>query len=241
MLSKNQIKLICSLHQKKFRDAHKLFIVEGKKMVFELANSHTQLLQQIVVSEHFSESNLDSLLIPPEIVDEKTFKKLSELMHPQGILAIFKQPNYALNEFDFALALDGIQDPGNMGTILRTCDWFGIKHVICSKDCVDIFNPKAVQASMGSVLRVSVAYKNLLSLLKAYKKPIYGAVLEGKNIYSTQIQKEGILVMGNEGNGISKEVQSLLTHQLKIPQWGGGESLNVSTATAIMISEFARR
>lgn len=240
MLSKNQIKLICSLQQKKCRDSHQLFIVEGKKMVFELMQSHPHLLKQVVLTSEFSSLENTTFPVQASVVEDVVFKKMSNLIHPQGILAVFEQAQTVLQKVDFALVLDGVQDPGNMGTILRLADWFGVKQVICSKDCVDIFNSKVVQASMGSVLRVNVVYEDLIPLLKASKKAIYGAVLGGENIYKTPIKKEGFLVMGNEGNGISNEVQAILTNQLMIPQFGEGESLNVSMATAILLSEFSR-
>jgi TrmH family RNA methyltransferase len=240
MLSKSQIKLISSLHQKKCRDFNQLFMVEGKRMVFELMESHTDYLQQIVISETFARENKTDYPFEPEIVDTNTFKKISHLVQPQGVLAIFKQPELTYRVSDFVLVLDGVQDPGNMGTILRLADWFGVEQVICSKDCVDIFNTKVVQASMGSIFRVRVAYLDLAEFMQNNQLPVFGALLNGENIYKKQLQRKGLLVMGSEGNGISKEIQTYVKEALFIPQFGGGESLNVSMATAILLSEFSR-
>lgn len=240
MLSKGQIKLISSLHQKKCRDLSQLFVVEGKRMVFELMETHASHLQQIIISDVFARENKIEYPIEPEIVDATTFKKITHLVQPQGILAVFKQPELTYKATDFALVLDGVQDPGNMGTILRLADWFGVEQVICSKDCVDIFNTKVVQASMGSIFRVRVVYLDLVEFMQNNQLPVFGALLNGENIYKKQLQRKGLLVMGSEGNGISKEIQTFVKEALFIPQFGGGESLNVSMATAILLSEFSR-
>jgi TrmH family RNA methyltransferase len=171
--------------------------------------------------------------------------KISCLKTPQGVLALVYIPaaknlNYNLLKNKFSLALDGVQDPGNMGTILRTADWFGIEHLICSEDTVDVYNPKVVQATMGSLSRVEVHYTSLNQTLPALKLPVFGALLNGENIYNTNFGNEGVLIMGNEGNGIRPETQPIINTPVTIPQAGKAESLNVAMATAIFCSEICR-
>lgn len=240
MLSKNQIKFIRSLQQKKQRDLHKRFVVEGRRSVTELLESHSDYLDLLVVTTTYLDQNNVSKSVPFEITDEITFSKLTKSITPQGILAVFKQPELHYSEQSFMLFLDGIQDPGNMGTIIRLADWFGVKQVVCSNDCVELFNPKVVQSSMGAVFRVPVVYHPLEDLLTRTSLPVYGALLEGESVYQQPLDFHGILVMGNEGNGISPAVFPYITKPVLIPRFGGGESLNVSTATGILLSEFRR-
>lgn len=225
MLTNAQKKLIRSLEQKKYRDRHGLFVVEGPKAVREFMK-----YQQ------------------PEILltDIEEIKQVSFLKHPQEMLAVFKTitPS-ALNE-GLQIALDGVQDPGNLGTIIRIADWFGIKQIVCSKDTADAYNPKTVQATMGSLARINIIYvESLGEWLQSLPEgtPIYGTLLDGENIYEQTLSQEGVIVMGNEGNGISEEVRKLVTHKLLIPSFSDGdtaESLNVAIATAITCSEFRR-
>lgn len=240
MLSKNQIKFIRSLQQKKQRTLHEQFVVEGSRMVLELIDSHRSYLEQVVATQSYLEKNHFPQDITVEITDEQTFSKLTKSIQSQGILAVFKQPRLFFEPADFMLFLDNIQDPGNMGTILRLADWFGVQQVVCSHDCVDVFNPKVVQSSMGSIFRVPICYANLEELLFSSKLPVYGALLEGGSVYAQNLSATGILIMGNEGNGISASVQQYITNKLFIPCFGGGESLNVAMATSILLSEFRR-
>lgn len=240
MLSKNQIKFIRSLQQKKQRMLHKQFVIEGSRMVLELIDSHRSFLTYVVVTSSFIEKHSLSQHVPVVVTDEETFSKLTTSIQPQGILAVFRQPELTYKASNFMLFLDNIQDPGNMGTIIRLADWFGIEQIVCSPDCVDVFNPKVVQSSMGSIFRVPMVYAQLEELLASTKLPVYGAMLDGDSIYEQQLSATGIIVMGNEGNGIRPTVEHYLSNKILIPRFGGGESLNVSTATGILLSEFRR-
>lgn len=240
MLSKSQIKNINSLQQKKHREKLGLFVVEGVKSVREFIDANFTL-DNLFYTDGFNEfkNNPNSIL-----VSESELKKISNLKNPNQVLAVFKisQQNQVLAS-NLILVLDGIQDPGNLGTIIRLCDWYGIKKIICSTDTVDCFNPKVVQATMGSLSRVVMEYLDLNTYLSKTKLPIYVSLLEGKNIYKTALPKKGIIVMGNEGKGISSQVIHLATHQIHIPHFGDlqqTESLNVASATAIILSEFCR-
>lgn len=239
MLSKNQIKLINSLKQKKYRKQHNMFVVEGLKGIRELLESGLEL-HDLYTTESFD------LGIPSEIlISETDLKRISFLTSPNKALALFKIPKpKAIQEKDLIVALDTINDPGNLGTIIRLCDWFGIQDLVCSHDTVDCFNPKVIQATMGSITRVNISYTDLSHFLNKSSMPIYGASMEGENIYHKQDLKAGILVMGNEANGISKSIETFINEKISIPGFGAlqlTESLNVATATAILISEFKRR
>ncbi|MCW2118663.1 TrmH family RNA methyltransferase [Flavobacterium sp. 7A] len=240
MVSKNQIKLITSLQQKKYRIAHQMFIAEGVKGVQELLNSNFDLVHLYTTKNDFS----DVSVINKTITDEADLKKISALATPNSCLAIFKMPEeQPIVESGLILALDAIRDPGNMGTILRLCDWFGVKQLLCSTETVDIYNPKVVQATMGSISRVNVNYVDLNTYLKQSTKAIFGTFMDSNSIYKTSLPQEGIIVMGNEANGISSEIEKIVTNRLTIPRYGDlqqTESLNVATATAIILSEFRR-
>lgn len=173
-------------------------------------------------------------------IEEHELGQISALKHPQKQIAVCNYLKISNEVPDFYIALDTIQDPGNLGTILRLASWFGIEHIIVSKETVNIYNPKVVQASMGAVFNVNVEYLDLEIIFKTTDLPIYGALLEGENIYATEKERKGILVMGNEGNGISEELLPYITHPINIPRFGKGESLNVAMATAIFLSEFSR-
>jgi len=240
MVSKNQIKLITSLQQKKYRFANQLFFAEGIKVVQELLESNFELDYLYTTQNDFEEvSNAKKA-----IINESDLKKISALATPNTCLALFKIPTEKkINESGLILALDSIRDPGNLGTILRLCDWFGIGQLICSKDAVDIYNPKVVQATMGSIARVNVNYIDLVSFIGQTKLPVFGTFMDGKNIYKSVLPQEGIIIMGNEANGISPEIEKLVQYKLAIPRFGNlqkTESLNVATATAIVLSEFRR-
>lgn len=239
MISKNQIKHIRSLEHKKFRDQYGVFVAEGPKVVNDL-KGHFELV---------------------ELFEGEDADKVSFLDTPQHLLAIFKKRDSgtALQSYfaamkrqqpTLSLALDNVQNPGNLGTIIRLADWFGIEHIFCSPGCADIYNPKVVQATMGALARVQIHEVNLPQFMTEVQEagtdfPIYGTFLDGENIYNTSLKPHGLIVMGNEGHGISAEVAKLVTHRLLIPNYPQGretsESLNVAIATAIVCSEFRRR
>lgn len=241
MLSKNQIKLISSLQQKKYRFAHQLFFAEGAKVIQELVKSNFELEHLYTTKEDFKEVSPNKITL----ITENELNKISALSTPNTCLAVFKIPlESKITESGLVLALDSVRDPGNMGTILRLCDWFGIEQLVCSKETVDIYNPKVVQATMGSITRVNVNYVDLVSFLEKTKLPIFGTFMDSNNIYKTALPQEGIIVMGNEANGISESIEKLVTKRITIPRFGGlqiTESLNVATATAVILSEFRRQ
>ncbi len=249
VISKSKIKLIASLSQKKFRDETGLFVAEGTKLVIDLAPSFPCLML-ISTAQWLTENKS---ITADEIieVDLDELQKISNQKSPQGVMAVFRQPTYAYNLAELnqklCLALDDVQDPGNLGTILRIADWFGITEVFCSERTADAFSPKAVQATMGALARVKVHTVNLPDFLQscAGKLPIYGTFMDGENIYSKTLTQHGIIVMGNEGNGISPTIEKLVTEKLLIPNYPSGqatsESLNVGVATAVVCGEFRRR
>ena len=241
MVSKSQIKLITSLGQKKARTKNRLFIVEGIKGISEILASNYELDSLYTTKEIF---DLPASKI--NMVNEADLKKISNLKTPQTAVALFKIPDVkSLDLNGLIIALDGVRDPGNLGTIIRLCDWFGVKTLLCSKDTVDCYNPKVVQASMGSITRVQVVYLDLPTVIKDNPEiPIMGTFLEGENLYETNSPSNVILVLGNEANGISKELEQLVSIKLNIPHFGDSqktESLNVATATAVFLGEFRRR
>ena len=251
MVSKNQIKLIRQLEQKKFRRRDGLFVAEGPKVVGDLLRAGFQPTAVYATEEWggaeavFSagDSNVsDSIML----VSDDELRKLSFLQHPQQVLALFPIPESTreVSVHGLCLALDGVQDPGNLGTIIRIADWFGISTIFCSEGTADAWNPKVVQATMGSIARVNIIYTNLARLIDSAQVPVYGTVLDGEDIYTQPLSSEGLIVMGNEGNGISPDIRSRITHRLLIPTFHTGdtaESLNVAIATAITCSEFRRR
>tara|TARA_R110002110_G_scaffold239492_2_gene455429 strand:+ start:582 stop:1301 length:720 start_codon:yes stop_codon:yes gene_type:complete len=238
MLSKSQIKIITSLKQKKYRQQHGFFVVEGVKTIKELLQSNLEL-QKLYTTESFNIDAKDEV-----IISNSDLKRISFLTTPNKAMAIFKIPEpKPIDKSGLIVALDAIRDPGNLGTIIRLCDWFGVKELICSKETADCFNPKVIQATMGSIIRVNISYVDLVTFLKGSETPIFGAFMEGENVYHKTLPKKGILVMGNEANGVSKEVEAVITENISIPRFGdlqATESLNVATATAILLSEFRR-
>ncbi|WP_310556040.1 RNA methyltransferase [Flavobacterium sp.] len=240
MVSKNQIKLITSLIQKKYRKQHQLFIAEGAKVIEELLQSNFQL-EHIYQTKPMFEAVSDA---KKALVSESDLKKITALTTPNDCLAVFKIPQEKhIDATGLILALDDIRDPGNLGTIIRLCDWFGITQIICSEQTVDIYNPKVIQATMGSISRVAIRYVNLEKYLSETTMTIFGTFMEGENVYKKQFPNKGILVLGNEANGISKEIENLVSKKITIPRFGNlqlTESLNVATATAILLSEFKR-
>ena len=246
MLGKNKIKFIRSLELKKNRQQERLFVAEGPKVIADLLTkikAHTIFSTSSKLKE-FSSKQADNII---EITDSE-LSKISFLQHPQQVLAVFPffPATEATPQNELILALDGVQDPGNLGTIIRIADWFGIKNIVCSEDTVDVYNPKVIQASMGSVAQVSVNYCDLKNFIEniAPKVPVYGTCLDGKNIYNQTLSSKGIIVMGNEGNGVSTAIKQLFTHKLLIPNYhpqSAIDSLNVAIATAITCAEFKRQ
>ena len=237
-LSNNHQKLITSLSQKKYRQKHQLFIAEGVKVVEEFLESSYEV--EILFSTDPYFSFLDCFVQ----VTNQELKKISSLKTPNKVLALFKIPSEKkVNSSGLIVALDTINDPGNLGTIIRLCDWFGVEQLVCSKETVDCYNTKVVQASMGSLTRVSTSYLNLPEYLKTVSIPIYIADMNGVNIHKTKLPASAVLVMGNEANGISDTLKNLISNKISIPRYGDSmqvESLNVATATAILLNEFRR-
>ncbi|MCK5638365.1 MAG: RNA methyltransferase [Flavobacteriaceae bacterium] len=240
MLSKNQIKLINSLKKKKFRLQHKLFIAEGIKVVEELLFSSFKLHKLFCTEDYNNKLNIENL----QTISENELRKISEFGSPNQVLGVFEIPEKEkVKTTGISLILDEINDPGNLGTIIRLCDWFAVDQLVCSINTVDCYNLKVVQASTGSLSRVSIVYTDLKQFLKKEVRPIYGALLEGENVYKTTLSNHAVLVIGNEANGISYETQNFINKPITIPQFGKAqntESLNVATATAILLSEFRR-
>lgn len=242
-ISKAQVKWVRSLHQKKHRDEQGLFVAEGEKCVSELRTAYELVL-----------------LVTQDNATATEIEQMSSLQTPQGVIAVFRRPQEkdeelgavldTIDTHNLVLALDGVQDPGNLGTIIRTCDWFGVHDILCSYTTADCYNPKVVQATMGALARVRVHYVDLPAALTALQQrdiPIYGTLLEGRNMYEAGAivdKTKGVIVMGNEGKGISEQVRSQLAYPLLIPSYPVGEetseSLNVGIATAIVLAEFRR-
>ncbi len=251
MLTKAEVKFIQSLRQKKGREEHNVFVAEGVKMVEELLSSALKV-KQIYSSRNFQHS-IFSNHIEVIRISEKELARISSLVTPNQMLAICEMPDYKLGSLKnrLSLVLDGLQDPGNMGTIIRIADWFGIDDIICSPDTVDVYNPKAVQATMGSIARIRVHYAELKPLLDeaiSAGVKVFGASLEGEDIYTSRLSKKGMIVIGNESKGISEALQASVSDKLRIPSFphtittpGGPESLNAAIATAVICSEFKRR
>lgn len=240
MVSNKQLKLLNQLKQKKYRNEFNLFVAEGIKSVKELIKANFEVYQIFATEAFFNNFHHPKVLQ----ISEADLKKISNLKSPNDVLGIFEIPKKAeLTRKKITLVLDEVNDPGNLGTIIRLCDWFDINDLVCSKNTVDCYNPKVVQASMGSIARVSISYKDLEEYLASEKRPIFGTFLEGQNIYHCNLEKEAVIVMGNEANGISPEITRLIQTKITIPQFGHNlstESLNVATATAIILSEFKR-
>lgn len=247
MVSKSQISFLKSLQQKKYRKEHGLFLVEGLKSVTDFLQSNFYTIKTVYHTPHSASKMLKvSGNIKFQEVSVAELEKISSLNTPQEIIALVEMPERPALQMQqligrFTLVLDGLQDPGNLGTIVRTADWFGISQIICSEDTVDVYNPKVVQATMGSLSRMAVYYTDLLLLLPQIKLPVFGAMLDGQNIYQTDFGKEGLIVLGNEGKGVRPEIQHLIGQNLTIPQRGQAESLNVAIAAAIFCNEISRQ
>lgn len=241
MLPKSRAKYIQSLHHKKFREQYGFFIAEGPKVVAELLKRQPGWVQNIYATEEWLQQQPANVLelIHTRFTQIEKFEleKISALQTPQQVLAVVAMPvtNYEQND-NWILMLDGIQDPGNLGTIIRTAYWFGIYQIVCSPDSADAFSPKVVQASMGSLFGVTVIYKDLVSFLTAYRQPVYGALLQGKNPKELKKPEPGAIIIGNEGKGISQEIIPFINHKITIPGKGDAESLNAAVAAGILMS-----
>jgi len=247
-LSKNRIKYIRSLELKKNRKADKVFLAEGPKLVGDLLG-HFRCCFLIATAEWLSAHKHLSVEDITEVSEEE-LSRASLLKTPQQVLAVFEQPEEAMDASvigrSLCLALDDVQDPGNLGTIIRLADWFGIEHIFCSPNTVDVYNPKTVQATMGGIARVKLHYTSLPELIGSLKDiPVYGTFLDGANMYTQPLSAHGLIVMGNEGNGIGNEVEQLINRKLYIPNYPSeretSESLNVAIATAVVCAEFRRQ
>jgi TrmH family RNA methyltransferase len=249
MLSKNRIKSILSLQNKKFRKELNSFVIEGNKLIDEALKSDFEISTIIATKKWLNSNNIQKEVEIIETTDSE-IKKVSSLSTPQEVVAIVKLPD---TKIDFStlsnklsLVLDNIKDPGNLGTIVRLCDWFGIETIICSSETVDIYNSKTVQATMGSIFRVNTLYTDLSEFIQHFEKNsdfnIYGAFLNGENIYTSNLKKCGLIIMGSESHGISSEVEKFVTKKITIPKFTNSqtESLNVAISAAIICSEFSR-
>ena len=240
MVVKSQIKFIKSLQQKKHRMENSLFVAEGVKTVIELLASRFK-----ADCIYTTDAGLfTSLPVKYEVISESDLRKISGLKAPNKVLGVFHMRRPAPLDFkDWILVLDAVKDPGNLGTIIRLCDWFGILHLVCSKDTVDCYNPKVLQATMGSIGRVNIVYTDIQELLQQAASAVYGAYMDGTPVYEMEWPSSGLLVMGNEAHGISKDLEGVIEKKVGIPQFGEAttESLNVATATAILLSELRRK
>ena len=246
-LSKNKIKLIRSLEQRKFRRETGLFVAEGNKLVTD--NLTSMRCETLIATPQWLTAHPEAKA--PEIIEasREELGKVSFLKTPQEVVGVFRRPSYELRpealRGKLTLVLDTVQDPGNLGTIIRLADWFGIEDIVCSAETADCFAPKTVQATMGAIARVRVHYTDLAAFLSAMEgMPVYGTFLEGDNLYETPLTAEGLIVMGNEGRGISDALRPLITREVHIPSFPPerttSESLNVAIATAIICAEFRR-
>ena len=240
MLSKNQLKHIAGLKQKKQRTANQLFVAEGKKVIQELLKSEIELHHLYTTTDYFEVSDDICTRITP-----KELKRISYLKTPQTALALFRIPKpKPVDLKGLIVALDDVKDPGNLGTIIRLCDWFGVQDIVCSQETVDCYNPKVVQATMGSLARVNITYSDLEILLNFSGLSSMGTFMEGSNIFTTELPAEGIVLFGNESHGISQSLSQLVQKKIGIPRFGSKqltESLNVANALAIVLAEFRRR
>ena len=253
MLSKNEIKFLNALKQKKFRNEHGLFIAEGEKIINDLLKS-TINIRQVYATSEFIQTLPPSNTIEYIEIKSNELERISSLTTANSALAVCEIPNHQLNidslKEQLTLVLDDIKDPGNLGTIIRIADWFGISTIICSEETADAFNPKVVQATMGSIARIKIHYVQLTDFFQKQKEsinlPVYGALLEGENVFSKKLSTNGFVVIGNESRGISIEIQQQLTDKITIPSFsnaqkhGEAESLNAAIATAVICSEFRR-
>lgn len=246
MISKSDVKYIQSLAHKKFREEERLFVVEGVKMVEEMLIEYPEKIFHLYATQPWADrlSQFPALQCPVSVIDVKILNRISQLKTPNEVLALVKIPqqmDIGVVKNGVTVVLDQLQDPGNLGTIIRTCDWFGVTNIVCSTDTVDAFNHKTVQSAKGSLLRLNIKYTDLCAFLSNQEHlPIYAAVLGGRSIHEVSFQQPAILVIGNEANGISNEVIKIATDKITIPKIGKAESLNAAIATAIILSNMVK-
>lgn len=245
MISKSQVKFIKSLQLKKYRKEQQCFVVDGEKGVEEVVNSDFKI-EMLLATALFSERHeklLNSVNTDIFIVSEKQLAQLSSFQTNENVLAVVRQkPNQipTLDQNEFILVLDDIRDPGNLGTIIRTADWFGIRKIVASEHTADYYNPKVVNSTMGSFTRVHFAYADLPTLISQWDANVYGTFMKGKDVHTQSFGKRGVIVIGNEARGISPEIQTLVTHKIAIPGVKGAESLNAAVATGIVLDNWSR-
>lgn len=247
MITKNTVKLVQSLRQAKYRKQHQLFIVEGRKSVEELLRSTYELVGLYATERYQQENDLKDGRV--ETVTEVQMLQMSGLDTPPGVLAVVKIMDKMVDELPdepMSIALDGIANPGNLGTIIRTAEWFGVRNIVCSLDCVELWNPKVIQATMGSVFRVNVVATDLCSYLRAQRqqgKAVYGALLEGEDLFKKSHWDSGVIVIGSESHGIRADILPLITQPITIPRAAGSvtESLNASMAAGIILASWASK
>ncbi|MBA6410034.1 RNA methyltransferase [Pseudoalteromonas sp. 5Ae-yellow] len=242
MISKNQLKLIRQLGQKKYRKQYNQYLVQGEKNVLELLNSPLNAVNIFATNEFINAYQGEYQHANFIEADEETLTKASTLVSNNAAIAIVDMPNAELPKASgLILALDGVSDPGNLGTIIRVADWYGIKHIVTSTDSADAYNPKTISATMGSFVRVSVSQVDLPDYLRSLKLPVYGAFLDGQSVHKTQFTDSGVLLMGSESHGIREQCAKLVSDKITIPAFGGAESLNVAMATGIILDNFKRQ
>ncbi|MDO6526410.1 RNA methyltransferase [Motilimonas sp. 1_MG-2023] len=243
MITKNQIKLINSLAQKKYRKQHGLFIVQGEKNVVELFASNFEI-HQVFATESFLDKYQAHLTTTHFVAaTSEELAKAGTFSSNNTAIALVKTRQLALpdnNLNELVLALDGVSDPGNLGTLIRLADWYGIKQIVASEDCADVYNPKVISATMGSFCRINVVNTDLVAYLSQQTVPIYGAFLEGENIHQAALSQQGVILLGSESHGIRGSVSNLVSHKITIPSFGLAESLNVAMAGAIILDNFKR-
>ena len=245
MISKNQIKFIKQLELKKYRQREGLFVAEGPKVVGDLMTRYRPTA--VYATDDYTPPSAAEV----QRISDDELRKVSFLQHPQQVVALFPLPSHqmlpsSVSTTELTLALDGVQDPGNLGTIIRIADWFGINRIVCSEETADAWNPKVVQATMGSIARVDISYMDLPAWIDQQPEgtPVYGTLLDGDDIYAQELSEGGVIIMGNEGKGLTEKVRRRVTRRLLIPSYrkdDTAESLNVAIATAIVCSEFRRR
>ncbi|MBB1342887.1 RNA methyltransferase [Pseudoalteromonas sp. SR44-5] len=242
MISKNQLKLIRALGQKKYRKQHNQYLVQGEKNVLELLASGLTIIDIFATAAFIAQFQQQFTHVNMIEADEDVLTKASTLVSNNAAIAIVDMPTASAPQASgLILALDGVSDPGNLGTIIRVADWYGIKHIVTSTDSADAYNPKTISATMGSFVRVSVSQVELPAYLSGLNLPIYGAFLDGKSVHKTQFTGQGVLLMGSESHGIRQACAALVTDKITIPAFGGAESLNVAMATGIILDNFKRQ
>ncbi len=239
MISKNQIKFVKSLQKKKFRLLYQCFVVESSKNVNEILSSNYKI-QQIYATSNWIKRNKITDKFPVNQLSTKDLGRISSLKNPADVLAVIKIPKTEkkIDLKGINIVLDDIKDPGNLGTIIRTCDWFGVKNIYCSEETVDIYNPKVIQSSMGSIARVNVIYTDIKKMIMNVNVQVYASVIKGKDLNDIKIDSNSLIIFGNESRGISKSIKNIVSEKITINKIGSAESLNVASSAAIILNKF---